>query len=399
MWLLAADSFRGAFDLTIAKSVVENANPKKSNEGIKRVLVYRLGSLGDTVVSLPCLHLIAGAYKNATRVMITNIPINGKAAPASSVIGNSGLIHDYICYPVGTRSVRKLARLFRQVASFRADVLIYLMQSRPTASVLRDLLFFKLCGVRTIVGVPKQRSTHLYNSETRMYESEASRLARGLRDIGDACVPSPKSWDLCLSNEEKAEATTLLGREPGPFICCAIGTKQDAKDWGAENWRSLFTKLHKYCSSYSLVLIGAPEERGLSDTALLGWPGRKINLCGRCSPRISAAVIRCCEMFLGVDSGPMHLAAAVGTPVISVFSGQSKPGIWFPFQNEDSVIFHETSCCGCRLEVCGRENKRCILSITPDEVLRAVVSIQERLNGVLRATGRDGHSEAVLSAK
>jgi ADP-heptose:LPS heptosyltransferase len=104
-------------------------------------------------------------------------------------------------------------------------------------------------------------------------------------------------------------------------------------------------------------------------------------------------------MFLGVDSGPMHLAAAVGTPVISVFSGQSKPGIWFPFQNEDSVIFHETSCCGCRLEVCGRENKRCILSITPDEVLRAVVSIQERLNGVLRATGRDGHSEAVLSAK
>ena len=54
----------------------------------KRVLIYRLGSLGDTIVALPCLHLLARVFPNARRLILTNEPISNKAAGISTIIGN-----------------------------------------------------------------------------------------------------------------------------------------------------------------------------------------------------------------------------------------------------------------------------------------------------------------------
>jgi hypothetical protein len=78
---------------------------------VRRVLIYRLGSLGDTVVALPCYHLIARRFPNAERRLLTNFPINGKAPAAAAVLGESGLIHGYMRYTVGTRNLAELLRV------------------------------------------------------------------------------------------------------------------------------------------------------------------------------------------------------------------------------------------------------------------------------------------------
>jgi ADP-heptose:LPS heptosyltransferase len=129
---------------------------------------------------------------------------------------------------------------------------------------------------------------------------------------------------------------------------------------------------------HALVLIGAKEDRRASDEIAAKWRGRVLNLSGELSPRESAAVIQQADLFLGPDSGPMHLAASVGTTCIVVFSARSRPGIWFPFGASHEVIYHQTDCYGCRLDVCVVEKKRCILSISVDEVVDAAKRIRDR---------------------
>ena len=96
----------------------------------KRVLIYRLGSLGDTLIALPALHLVARAFPNAERRLLTNFPVNAKAPPAAAILENTGLVHTYIHYAVGTRSPRELFGLWWQLLRWRPQVFVYMGSAR-----------------------------------------------------------------------------------------------------------------------------------------------------------------------------------------------------------------------------------------------------------------------------
>ena len=104
------------------------------------------------------------------------------------------------------------------------------------------------------------------------------------------------------------------------------------------------------------------------------WSGKTANLCGRVSPRVSAAVLEQAELFVGHDSGPVHLAAAVGTPCVAVYSARSLPGHWFPRGNKTTVFYNRVPCLGCGLETCVTFAKKCILSIGVNQVFDAVAA-------------------------
>src|ERR1700728_2612126 len=122
---------------------------------MRRVLIYRLGSLGDTVAALPCFHLIARKFPAAERVLLTNFPIHAKAPASAAVLGESGLVHGYMRYTVGTRNPRELLQLAAEIRRFKPEVLVYLMPARPLPAVRRDKWFFRLAGgVKRIIGLP-----------------------------------------------------------------------------------------------------------------------------------------------------------------------------------------------------------------------------------------------------
>jgi len=110
------------------------------------------------------------------------------------------------------------------------------------------------------------------------------------------------------------------------------------------------------------------------------WRGPVLNVCGRLSPRESAALIGKAIAFVGHDSGPMHLAASVGTPCVAIFSAQDKPGVWFPFGTRNRVLYHQTDCYGCLLQVCIARKKECIRSITVEQVVNALVEVAAGVN-------------------
>ena len=368
----------------------------------RRVLVYRLGSLGDMVVALPALHLVARAFPEAERRMLTNVPVSSKAPAAAAILEGSGLVSGYMRYAVGTRSVRELLEVWWDIVRWRPEVLVYLAAARGVKAAQRDEAFFRLCGVRRIVGVPltegMQRNYYGAASGGKDHamgdgrlEPEAERLARcigQLADVGDIADPGrlqdSGSWDLGLSDAEREGAARAIGAAGGEAaleaesIAVSVGTKVQAKDWGRENWRALLGKMAEEFPGRALLMLGAAEESEASEFAAEGWRqsggGVVVNLCGALTPRESAAAIARARLFVGHDSGPMHLAAAVGTPVVAIFAARNIPRQWFPFGKQHRVVYHRVECWGCGLETCIEQQKKCLMSITVDEVMGAVSS-------------------------
>lgn len=341
---------------------------------IRKVLIYHLGSLGDTVVALPCIHLIARAFPDAERRVLTNFPVSGKEASMESVIGGSGLVHGYFKYPLGTRSPKKLWTLGREIRRWAPEQLVYLTRPRGKIPVYRDALFFAGCGIRKMVGIPYSAKLREYKvlDEDDRFESEANRLARCIRELGDAFVDKPESWDLRLNEAERKTADGFMPEGAARFIVASVGTKVDVNDWGEGNWSDLLSRVSDRFPGLGLVMIGSEGERRKSESVAAKWKGPKQNLCGLIPPRVSACVLEKSMLFVGHDSGPMHLAAACGVPCVAVFSARIEPGVWFPFGFDHSVIYHRTDCFGCMLVKCLEYEKKCIASITVEEVFDAV---------------------------
>lgn len=349
----------------------------------QRVLLYRIGSLGDTVVALPAFHLVARAFPGSERRLLTNFPIAVKAPPAAAILENTGLIDGYFRYSVGTRNPRDLLSLWWQLVRWRPHTLVYLAGPRGLKAARRDVLFFRLCGIRRIIGAPltEDLQQNLPGPADGDLEYESQRLVRSIRELGDAHLDDPASWDLHLTTTEQARADEALAPAGGrPIIAVSIGTKVQANEWGNERWRELLARLAVIYPEHALVLTGAATDTEASEFIAAGWRQSQpqapaLNLCGQLTPRESAAVFARARLFIGHDSGPMHLAAAVQTPCVAIFSARGLPRVWFPYGTQHRVLYHHVDCQGCNLEVCIVQKKKCIVSITVDEVLAQIGTI------------------------
>jgi ADP-heptose:LPS heptosyltransferase len=220
------------------------------------------------------------------------------------------------------------------------------------------------------------------------YEYEGARLLRCIKTLGQIDLDSPAAFDLCLSAQERAVAHSVLLplNDNRVVIAASIGAKVDVKDWGDNNWSTLLERLGLAFPNAGLVMLGAVVERERSEVLLRHWSGAGLNLCGQLTVRESAAVLEQATLFIGHDSGPMHLAAAVDTPCVAIFSSRNLPGEWFPYGVRHRVLYHSIECQGCGLDMCQTHAKACILSITVNEVLAAVADVLTSTHAKVRMT-------------
>jgi hypothetical protein len=320
-------------------------------------------------MALPAFHLVAERFPDSERRVLTNCPVSSKAPPVSSVLTGTGLVHGFFHYPLGTRDPRELWKLRAELGNWKPDLLVYLAEARGLMQTLRDLVFFRCCGVRS-QRRPKRRAC------SDLFVHEAERLIDRIRELGSIDLSDQQYWDLKLTDQEASvgrEATAWL--TPRSLVACSVGTKVQTKFWGEQNWKRLLDELAFRYPQSGLMLLGSREERELSDRVSDAWKGRAVNLCGVLSPRESAAAAKCATIVIGHDSGPMHLAASVGTPCVAIFSARELPGVWYPYGVRHQVIYHHTECFGCRLDECIENQMKCIRSISVEEVVQKVETV------------------------
>jgi lipopolysaccharide heptosyltransferase III len=355
--------------LSIGRRVVLRAENPHFRSSVDTIIIFRIGSLGDTVVALPCLHQVARKYSNSRRILVTDVPASQKAASAESILGNSGLIDRAIYFPPPPRTIRDILKLRTQIRETQARTLVYIAD-RNIWSTLRDVCFFQACGIRHVIGAPLSRDLRYprVDPATGELEREAERLARCLAPLGPIDLAERAFWELHLQpSEVRAADKCLAPLGDSRFFAINAGGKVRSKDWGNENWIALLRLMSSSFSSYYLVFIGSKDEFDRSAELAARWPGRTLNLCGVLTPRESAAAIKRAILFIGHDSGPMHLAAAVGVPCVALFGDFNKPRWWHP-NGEGHRVIH---------------NMKGVREISPEEVYAAVRSTIADVDGRL----------------
>ncbi|WP_170113546.1 glycosyltransferase family 9 protein [Mucilaginibacter yixingensis] len=352
----------------------------------KRVLVYRIGSMGDTIIALPGFHKAVEAFPDAELILLANRPPSSKAAAAQTVLGEGYFFHQVINYPSFTRNPLVLLRLIRQLRVLKIDAMVNLTTTRirktirsTKLGVLRDKLFFRAAGIKQFYGFPETTEDLVltYDNETGKQEWEALRIARRLESLGPIDLTLDKYWDLHYTQQERVIAADVLKTlDPNrPVFAACAGTKRQPNDWEEYNWLALFKALKDDLPGWQLIMLGAEDERERAQKLLDCWNGDGVNLCGKTSPRVSGAALKHAKLFIGHDSGPMHLSAAGGTPCVAIYSARNLPGQWFPRGDFNKLIYHRVECAGCLLEECIAQQKKCILSITVDEVRKAIAEV------------------------
>ena len=351
----------------------------KTKVSHSNILIYRLGSLGDSIMALPVFHAIRKKFPTAHITLLTNKPVSIKAAPSTLVLGNVGLYNDAILYPIGLRNPYALLKLILELRRRQVHRVVNLNPSRSRLSTFRDKLLFILAGARIFHGFERD-SKFLPPLTSKSYheeEWEASRLARRVKSIAPINLDDDFYWDLHLTDREKREANHFLEpiQNKHHLMALSIGTKVSAKHWGHDNWIKLCSRLSLKLDGWSIVFLGSADEHSESESCMNAWAKDSINLCGVSSPRVSAAILEQCRFFVGHDSGPMHLASCVGIPCVAIFAARSKPRQWFPRGNKNRILYHHTDCAGCGLDVCIDQNKKCLTNISIQTVENAICEI------------------------
>ena len=127
----------------------------------------------------------------------------------------------------------------------------------------------------------------------------------------------------------------------------------------------------------SIILLGGAHEAGILKRVVSAM-GFAPDLCScELSLLETAEILRRSTLFLGNDSAPGHMAAAVQCPTVSLF-GPTFPHMWRPLSPGGEVVFKNVSCCGCRQLTCSRPHSQCMDIIETDEVWAAVQRVMDR---------------------
>jgi heptosyltransferase-3 len=303
---------------------------------------------------------------------VCNLPVQGNrklVGPASFL--PESLFDEWHSYPVGSdwAAIRETYRLFRKAD---LDLLYYLMPGRNAVKLWRDRVFFWLArvsviGLRTNVAARGARQL----PDSNLVEHETDRLARSIA-VHARKTPPYRSID--VTESERAEARDVLEGHPDCAVVISIGTKVAVNDWGLEKWTQLVRSLATVRRIDRLVFIGSADEYAYSEALRQHWPREALNVCGRLSPRVSAAVLAESKLFVGHDSGPMHMAAAVDVPIVAIFSSRNLPGLWFPLSENKRIHYSVIECMGCGKLTCEELQKECIRRISVNDVLDSCVA-------------------------
>ncbi len=351
----------------------------------RNILVFRTGQLGDTIVSLPAIHAIRAAYPDHKLVLLTPNQPENLVSPLE-ILGATKIFSRVLFYVppfAGSFAWVHLLGLAVQIRRLKPEALFYL-RGLPWHDFRRDRFFFQgLCGVRKVYGLDGSINTlGRRDALGRLlrYPSEVDRLLGIVAAANKlAAVCKKPDFGISISDKKACRIDSLWHYEgiqkDDLVIALGPGSKMPAKCWPLERFVEVGRFLLGNIVKCRIVVFGGLEDRLLGEELKRELGARAVNVAGRLSVLESAEGLRRCSLYVGNDTGVMHLAAAVGVPCVAIFSARDHPGRWDPYGNDHIVLRKEPPCAGCRLQVCTEHAMICLKEINVVEVLQAIERI------------------------
>ena len=344
---------------------------------VRRALVTKLRHHGDVLLTSPVFSTLRRA---APHVEIDAL-VYAETAPMLRNHPAIATIHaiDRDWKRQGLRAqVAQETALFRRLRQRHYDLLIHLTD-HPRGATLAHLL-----RPRFAVTQERERDewfwrarfTHFYRLPKRTPRHAVEANLDALRRIGIYPDAPDKKLVLVPGSAAEARVEALLREhrlEPRDFVHAHPGSRWMFKCWPADRSAALFRRI--VGAGHRLVVTGAPDagERDLVASILAALDqetrGRIVDLIGALSLPELAALTACARAFVGVDTAPMHIAAAMGTPTLALFgpSGEHEWGPWMVRQRV--VVSRAHPCRPCGIDGCGGGKvSECLTSLDADEV-------------------------------
>ena len=353
--------------------IVKGSN--KFKKKIKSVLIIQLGDIGDVVWATPTFRAVKEAYPHAkVSVLLRNG--SGSLLEADPNIHKIFEVKQY----KGNffkRSLKQLA-FIRDLRKERFDLAFDLrsddrgaFMSLMSGASIRAALFYKGLRWRNFL------FTHLAEpsvSKERIYGA-AEQSLRIVREFGiDTKDTIPKLW---ISEKVKKRAEKILEGDGiaavSRWITLNPFSRWQYKEWDTEKWVQIFDWLHEEYR-ISTVIVGAPEERKKTIDIVNKCNRRIYNLTGKTTLDELAGVLSLSSLHIGVDSAGPHIAAAVGTPTITIY-GPSDWRDWAPQGGMHTVVVPDFDCAPCHQKGCeGSGISKCLEELTVDKVKEGIQS-------------------------
>ncbi|ROP66866.1 glycosyltransferase family 9 protein [Curtobacterium sp. PhB115] len=338
----------------------------------RRVLVARLDSFGDVLVAGPAVRAIAHGAAHVTMLC------GPQGAPAGRLLPGVDSLRVWSA-PWVTETVRPVDdsvvdEIRALVAEERPDEAVVLTSFHQSPLPLALLL--RLAGVPRVTGVSVDHPGSLLDVRLRPGEDlpeDIPEPERALRIAAAAGYRLPPEDDGRLVVRHDAPAppeVTALGR----YVVVHPGASVPARSWPAEHHRAL---VQAYADrGIPVVVTGSPGETALT-AEVAGASG--IDLGGRTSPEELASVLAGAEVVVVGNTGPAHLAAAVGAPIVSLFSPVVPAAKWAPYAPLVELLGDQGAPCRLsRARECPVPGHPCLSSVRPEDVLDAHERLLDR---------------------
>lgn len=274
----------------------------------QRLLMIKLSSLGDVVHTLPLIEALrVGLGPDAHLAWAVRRPF------ANLLEGNPHLSAIHI---LEGRGLAEGVAFGKKLHAEHYDTVL-----DPQGLFLSGLIAF-------LTGAPRRIGLNLNREGNALFLTEASVEGKARRhqvekllgfcEAVGVPVLAPRKQTYLADGEAVAAEALLATATPGPRVACIVGTSLPAKEWPVENWAALLRLLA--AQGLQPILLGGPGEVAAAERLVQETGGAvTLNLVGKTSLRQLASVLARCAVAVGGDTGPFHLAVAVGTPCVGLY--------------------------------------------------------------------------------
>lgn len=349
----------------------------------KNILVYAIVNIGDVLLSTSAVALLRQHYPDARITMMVR-------AASEPVVRNNPLIDDVIIYDYQSKnfSFKELLSMVKLLRDRKFDL------SVAFDPKFRSAILIWLAGIPVRVGGQKVfadktgKAVHLYTHVIPIHHDLVNTLqaetyqaiVRGF--TGQKGQGLPVMARIMPENEQKAASllASLAKNNEKPYriALCVKGTFA-LKNWPQERFATLIDELNEKYGAQCFI-IGGPSDKSYADEVVSLAHAPVTNFCGQTNLIDLAAVFKQSDLFITVDTGATHVAAASGVPMIVIY-GCTSPKRWHPISDKAVVLSTEEPCCPCSLPEGGCPGHMCVNRISvamvrekADELLGVIIS-------------------------
>lgn len=359
----------------VLKSLSSICFSKNANSEYKNICIYKIGNIGDIFCAIPAMYEVRNRYPGSRITLLTSAGVNGGIG-ASQILQSENWIDEIICYKSSDfSSFKGLRRFIDRMKSRCFDVVIQLPAEKSTLKTqIRNIFFLKMCGIKSACGFivsstrlfPKAQEilkTCQVNEVHRClsllpwqvsgqvtYGFDSSRL-----DWNDSLLSILSSHNICVDRINNA-------------LIISCDAKAKTNIWSLENYAYVAERWAKTVGL--VVFVGGQNAIRTSDLIISNCASSSnmVNICGETSLLDSLALFSKARLMLSAETGTVHMAAAVGLPMVIVSPSVYYSGKWRPESTSCMIFRCDLPCSPCLSKVCKKGTNECINAIKPEQV-------------------------------